>query len=121
MSRTTTSDRSTTHTAAQNADATTQITGRKIRRTFPFELPPGLRVTPLEADILSFIYNNPGVPYADWPKEVRILRTLENMCRKRYLRRKQSPTRYFLTREGGGLVTWIARLRELAESEVQGA
>jgi len=82
------------------------------QKTFPFEIPPGFQITPLEASILAFIKANPGLDYERWPKAVKVPRTVENMRRKQYIRRKYEPTRYFLTREGTGLVTWHTRLLE---------
>jgi hypothetical protein len=83
-----------------------------VQKTFPFELPPGLQVTPLEAEILNYLKLNPGTDYEKWPKAVRVPRTVENMRRKQYIRRKYEPTRYYLTREGTGIVTWLSRLLE---------
>ena len=67
---------------------------------------------PLGADILLFIKANPGLDYNDWPARVRILRVVERLCKDKLVRRAYYPTRYFLTREGSGLVAWIKTLCE---------
>ena len=91
----------------------------RVPKTFPFELPPGFPLTPLEASVLFYLKDHPGVDYEKWPGDVKVPRTVENMRRKRYIRRKYEPTRYFLTREGTGLVTWLNRLLE-HHTEAQG-
>lgn len=79
---------------------------------FPFEPPPGLRITPLEADILSYLKGNPGIDYNKYPATMKASRTLENMRRRRLIRRKYEPTRHYLTREGTSVLSWVLSLRE---------
>lgn len=88
------------------------ITSRQPTRTFPFKPPPGLGLKPVEADILLFIKDHPGADYDTWPEPMRISRVVERLKKDKLIRLKYYPTRYFLTREGSGLVAWIKSLSE---------
>lgn len=98
--------------ASRTTQSGSQSTSRRTTRTFPFEPPPGLGVKPLQADVLEFIGQHPGQKYDTWPETFRLARLVERLHRDKLVRRKYYPTRYYLTREGSGLVSWIKRLRE---------
>lgn len=104
--------KTTGNSTTQNANQTTR---RPRERTFPFELPPGLNITPAEYDVLAYAYASISTIVEEWPVRYRRASTIENLIKKRYLRRKYFPTRCYLTKQGVGAVTWIDRLREHAE------
>jgi hypothetical protein len=56
---------------------------------------------------LLYVEQHWNVAYDQWPKELRLSRTVERLRRRRYLLRGYWPTKYTITRTGYSLVKWI--------------
>ena len=82
------------------------------RDTFPFKVPRGFPLTPLEGSLLKYVVISCGKPCFEWPEEVFLITALAGMERKGYIRRKSDPLRFYPTKEGASLFTWLNRLVE---------
>jgi hypothetical protein len=63
-------------------------------------LPHGLRVSDIDCAILLFVERNRNLPFANWPKECRHYKALAKLCRLGYLRQKDWPKSFVITRAG---------------------
>jgi len=77
----------------------------------PFDPPPSTKFNPKEVALLRFVNLQGGLAYSLWPPEFRLPRVLDAMChRLGWLRRKNCPTRYYVTRSGFCQALWIEDL-----------
>jgi hypothetical protein len=70
-------------------------------------LPHGLRVSDIDCAILLFVERNRNLPFANWPKECRHYKALAKLCRLGYLRQKEWPKSFVITKAGYGMARWI--------------
>lgn len=78
-------------------------------------MPESLRIGQSEAQVLVFVYQNPGLDLEEWPDHVRRLRAVEKLRKERRITRKYFPTRYYLSRSGYPVASWIVRLNGLQQ------